>query len=819
MPGTTRLTCAHPAVVPLAALAAALAADPAAARPGPQVGVMPGPCQQSGAGAGANAGADGVAAEAVAAGGAGVEVIVVTAQKREQRLLDVPVAVTAYGSGTLAALGIEQFDDLALFVPGLEIQEQSPNNPGFVIRGITSDSGEANVEARVSVFQDGVSITRSRGSYVELHDMERIEVVKGPQSTLFGRGALIGAISLIQRKADPGGGLTGAGAVGGGNLGAVNGRLALNLPLVADVLAVRIAGIVKQRDGYVDNALGGPAFMSQDVQAWRLSLGWTPTAATRADLILNWQQDRPTGTSFKSGAYAPPGGNTLPWTAAGLSAFRDPNGFVFEDNRDLGLDRTVEGATLLVRHDLNGQWSLNAIAGWRQFSSLEVFDPDGMATPVLLFAEDAQGDQQSLEVRVNYDSGDRLSGFAGIGWFQEDGFQRVPLLYDERGTLALFGALTSGRPVTALFPPAQFPNFPSNALLGQILTTPTRLPFKPVHAEEFQNFGITEAVDVFADVTLAATDRLELSAGVRVTREDKTSRYRGRLLNGGSAITGAGLFANLTPNGAVLSGSESYDGTTWRAVARYAVNDRWNTYASVARGRRSEVLSYVAATRTFATIPAEIATSTEIGVKGTAFGGRLQVDAALFRYAYENFQTSVRDGVTVRTINAGNAGTTGLELSTQVEIIANRLRGLVTFSQSKGRFDATDSEGRPQVFADNSFRLSPDQTGSLALIADFEGPWGALTVTPTYTWQSKVYFDNDNRADKSQDGYGLVGLRARYTPAATLGPVGWYVELSGNNLTDEDYIIDAGNTGDVFGIPTFIAGAPRTWGVQLGFSF
>ena len=118
--------------------------------------------------------------------------IVVTAQKREQQVQEVPIAITALSGEFLDRLNISGFADINGYVPGLQTQVQSPNNPGFVIRGITSDDGGANQEARVSVFQDGVSISRSRGAYVELHDMERIEVVKGPQTTLFGRGLAYG---------------------------------------------------------------------------------------------------------------------------------------------------------------------------------------------------------------------------------------------------------------------------------------------------------------------------------------------------------------------------------------------------------------------------------------------------------------------------------------------------------------------------------------------------------------------------------------------------------------------------------------------------
>ena len=112
--------------------------------------------------------------------------IIVTAQKREQRLQDVPVTVTAVTGARMTELGVNSLAEVALFVPGLRIQEQSDNNPGFVIRGITSDSGSAQQGARVSLYYNGVDVSRTRGAYQDLYDLARIEVVKGPQATLFG---------------------------------------------------------------------------------------------------------------------------------------------------------------------------------------------------------------------------------------------------------------------------------------------------------------------------------------------------------------------------------------------------------------------------------------------------------------------------------------------------------------------------------------------------------------------------------------------------------------------------------------------------------
>jgi iron complex outermembrane receptor protein len=254
-----------------------------------------------------------------------VEELIVTAQKREQKTLDVPIALTAYSGAMLDKLGVQEFDKLSAFVPGFQVQNQSPNNPGFVMRGITSDSGEATVEPRVSVFQDGVSISKSRGSYVELFDVQRIEVAKGPQSTLFGRGAMIGAVNIIQNKADPHALDWRVGAeLGDHGYGLFEGMA--NVPLsdtFADPLRRPLQG-ARRRDR---ERAGRPNLGSTDTGAARLSFRWTPTDKLDADLILNYEADHPTGTAFKSNTFNPTNittgqalGDRDPNSPAGLSS-------------------------------------------------------------------------------------------------------------------------------------------------------------------------------------------------------------------------------------------------------------------------------------------------------------------------------------------------------------------------------------------------------------------------------------------------------------------------------------------------------------------
>ena len=734
--------------------------------------------------------------------------IVVTVQKREQNLRDVPISVSAVSGDFMDDLGLGEFDEIARFIPGLEVQEQSPNNPGFVIRGLTSDSGQANIEPRVAIFQDGVSISRSRGSIVELFDIERVEVAKGPQPTLFGRGALIGGVNIIQAKPELGQ-LGGAVKLGGGNFNEVFAEGHVNAGL-GDMFAVRLAGRMQQRDGYVESVNPNEDdFNSRDMKAVRFSALFAPNEDFDATLILNWQEDTPTGTSFKSGAIAPCDGcSTEAWEPANLNSFGN-----FLGGEKLGLDRTVQSATLLADYEINDQVSLSSITGTRHFDGVEVFDPDGFGLPLFIFAEDAQGDQFSQELRLNY-ADDTFSGFLGASFFKEDGAQKVPLTYDERALQMFFAAGPFGVPPTneafEAFLAAN-PIYNLNLTALQLSGGLLQIPLKPIHNEFFENTGKTEAVEIFADGTAKLTDRFEITGGLRYTSEDKTTGISVGNLNGNSALTGGGIFVTAPTNGRETQ-SDTFEGFTYRFAATYKLSDSWNLFANYARGRRPEVItaSTTSATERFTTLPAEIVKSYETGVKGLLFGGDLSVQASTFRYDYENFQTSIfEDGVFI-PLNAGNATSYGIE--TEANWVVTDNIGLVaTYGYNHSRFDDTDDSGQQQQFGGNPFRLSPDHTASLAGFFAVPTGFGEVTVSPSYTWQSQVHFDNTQRDLISQDGYGLLNLNLGWTSSNEM----FGVEVYAKNLLDEEYLIDAGNTGDSFGIPTFIAGPPRMFGVRV----
>lgn len=723
--------------------------------------------------------------------------VLVTAQKRNESIQDVPITMSSLSGAFLREINVQEFDAFAAYVPGLEVQIQSVNNPGFVVRGITSDDGDARVEPRVSVFQDGVSISKSRGSVVELYDLERVEVLKGPQGTLFGRGAQIGAVHIIQNKANNQ--LDAELTLGGGNFDERLVRGFVNAPLIENKLFARGAFIYNERDGFIDNVSGGD-LNGKETLAFRGSLRFLPTNQTVVDLILNWQNDSPPGTSFKSGTFAPAGGTLDPTEDADL-----------DRGNDLFLDRRVWGTTLLVDHSLGNGVGLNSISAYREFDSFESFDADGTVAPALWFAEDSEGKQFSQELRVTYDNNGAFSGFAGASIFWEDGSQSVPFETDERAFFALLSPLLGGLDV---------PNVPlvvdGQANLAVAVNPFTGQAFKTAHREAFTNFGSTTAFEFFADGTYRVTPQFSVTAGVRLTVEDVTGEYE--VIDSETPGT-LGLILGATPNNlfAPTNGrlKETSNNMGWagRFVLQYDLTPETNVFGSVSRGRRPDVINVTASGTDF--LKEEIVWSYELGVKQSFFQNRLSIDVGGFIYDYFNFQTSITeltpDGLVSETRDSGNASALGFE--TSVRFVAHRF---VSFYGSYGYIDATfdddDADGNPQALGGNRFRLTPEHSFSLGFNAEYPIQEGInVFLRPTYTFKSQVFFEETNLSGIEQDDYGLLNLRAGVSALNNRVELAFYAK----NLLDEEYVIDAGNTGGAFGIPTFIAGPPRFIGLQL----
>jgi len=807
--------------------------------------------------------------------------VVVSTQKRQQSSLEVPLAVSVLSGSTLNRLNIRQLDDMSVFMPGLQVQLQSPNNPGYVIRGITSDDGDSRSQPRISLFQDGVSISRSRASAVELFDIERVEVVKGPQGTLFGRGAETGAIHIIQNKAQDH-----FGAQINGGYGAYHHRFAngyINTPIVKDKLFNRFAANYEGRDGFIDNLAGG-RLNGKGVIALRNSTRLLAGSNTTADLILNYQYDDYPGTSFKSQRFAPAGGDTDPNTFADL-----------EQGENLYIKRHVGGATLLIDHQLDNHWKLSSISGFRKFKADESFDADGTPAPILWISEIAKGDQYSQELRFNYDDKNKFSGFLGGSYFYENSSQEVPIRINEQflypayiapllggqlsAQIGQFGtslglpaeqvtALTQQvqqlfqtppplidgirQPVTNLpnlqplalglvnqlipggLPPGitwdqlvQSGMLPDGLIPEQLIALVSLLngsPINTMHTETSTNYGRNQAIEIYGDGTLNITDQLKLTAGLRGTYESQRGGYYAPSPSQPSVF---GIIANngsptlLNP----VSDNQIYAYKDYFSyVGRLAVHymfDRNNAYATVSRGRRPGVINIFPSSTTF--LNPEIVWSYELGLKGLLANGHLNYDLSAYYYDWNNFQTlsfqTVDGSITPQLLadDGGKAHSFGVEAGIKYFVLPS-LNLFGNYTYIDGRFNDTDGSGNPQEYAGNRFRLTPKHSFALGLDANIPTRTSSsIYLRPSYSYKSGVYFEDSNRADLYQQAYGLANFTAGYQ--FKVRNIDYEIGAYGRNVFDTKYIIDAGNSGDNIGFPTYIGGSRSIVGIQLKATF
>lgn len=733
-----------------------------------------------------------------------LQVVVVTAQKREENIRDVPITISATSGERMRELGVSDLDELAFYIPGLNVQEQSANNPGIVIRGITSDSGSAQQAARVTLYYNGVDISRSRGSYQDIYDMERIEVIKGPQATLFGTASAIGAISLISAR--PKSGFSGAIEAGLGNHG--QQLLAGHLNAGDETLATRIAFAWKQRQGYVENlAPNQDDLNGQDQLGMRGSIRYTPSDDTTIDAIVTWDRQRNPGTAFVSKALPTAAGPGDPFGKAFLGG--SPLSATVLGKTKLGLDRDVYDVNLTINHSLSERWSLTTVNGYRRFDSLETFDADGSAAWYLEFAEIARGTQGSHETRFAYSS-DTLRASAGWNLFREYGVQNVPFTSEEGIFLQCVARLVPNLPCVASNGTVAAAG--ATALLTRGLAT--SLPYRSV----FENQGNNDSYSVFADATWSPNAKWDLTAGVRLLGEKRRSGYYAEVAR--SVITGgASLIPGQVDTGRqVFRDEDSFSAVLPRFNALYRLNSEVNVFATVSKGRRSPTVQLGArATPTgpapsFTPVAEENVWNYEIGLKG----GNNVVSGSIGVYyqKYDDFQVSIvrEDGVIV-TASAGSASNLGTEAEIQV-----RPTSWFNFFANVGYIDGgiDDKPGIAPNFRGARFRLQPEvQSAAGFTIESTLGNGMRLFATPSVTYRGKIFFEVPNNPAISQEAVTLVNLRAGVAFAGDK----WEIVAYARNLLDENYLLDAGNTGGAFGIPTFIPAEPRLYGLQVSTRF
>ncbi len=731
-----------------------------------------------------------------------IDGISVTAQKRDQQLLDVPITMSSIDSRFLKGNDITGLGQLSKFVPGFQVMTQGDDNPSFVVRGLSSKGG-AVAQPRVSVFYNNVPINRASGAVLELFDMQELEVLKGPQNTLFGKNALIGAIHYISNKPTSKfyGDITAG--VGDYNQRKING--AINIPVMKEKLMVRAAWAYDYNDGYIKNTCGG-RLNGENTVAGRFSVRFVPTFRHKIDLVLNYQKDDAPGLGFMSMDYPNTEGSTNPfdYTAS------------LEQGKNLAAQKDVFDVTLTMKqfNNENNYWT--STTSWHTIGAYSRQDGDGTAAAAIDMSEDVSARQFYQELRYNYSRNNRLNGSLGASlrmeevskdyWFSTNEQDMYNLIF---GTGMLVDGNGNPLPVSAL---------PADTVLGSL----AGLALPENHQEEYFSNEQNRELEGFLDFDYQLTKRISITVGARGRYEREKLSARAQMA-GGNASTLGNLTGNF-PNLLFAEGGEEEIKTSslslaYRAALKYALSENANVFVTYSKGRSPKVLLFDHEGEKQVTDP-EVVDNYELGFK-TSVKQRAWFDVGFFYQECSNLQTSewIAEGDSGKfyyIIKDDGKGTVyGTEASLKVAV----LKGLLFFGNyayTHARFDNLDVNDREQEYAGNTFRLSPENSFALGLHARAQiAPQLFLFANPAYSWRSKIYFDDSNTSRLEQAAYGTFDFRG----GVELPGRGITIAVYGTNLLGEEYIVSAGNTGGLFGSPTQIPGAPRMIGTKLTWDF
>jgi iron complex outermembrane receptor protein len=767
--------------------------------------------------------------------------VLVTAQGRAQDPQTVPITLDVIGAERLDDAAAVDLSDLNLLVPGLDIRAHQPTEPMFSLRGIgTLDYGIGTAPA-VGVYIDGVYQTRAGGALLALNDVERIEVLKGPQGALLGRNSAAGAIAIVTRQ--PGDALEAKARVRLGDRGERYGDALLNLPLSAHQ-ALRLSVLDNRSDGWIRDADSGRRYGKQGEWGTRAAWRWDISPATR--VLTSWTHDRLAEPASVGISVAPVSDD--PRQAAPFPAdprdYRDPRHAPFHDDSGDGHSaRRYDAFALDARHQF-GFATLQARAAWTDYTLSHTEDADATNHVVTHLDTGVEGRGHSGygELRLS-GTGPRLDWAVGSSLWFEDA-QQTSLARsstDTVDTLARNRGLPTGTPDGSVY--AYF-----DGMLRQF-GLPWRLLGEPI-TERIDNHGHSRAVSVFADTTWHASARLDVTAGLRYTRDTRRfswftpMRLAPGLDRSLDAMAQAGVLAlaaqaaHTTPGmlRAALSRNLLYADAVGRDVRRH---DRWSdvsprlalnwtltpgtmAYASLAKGYKAGGYNAVQVNSVFA--PEQV-WNLEGGIKSVHPEAHLLLDVAAFAYRYDDRQslvlipTSIGAGVPQYRVSNTDQQAHGLELATRWQPLNALELGL--------RASWTDATYRHAVTAAGlDLAGQPAGEPTLAYARDGHYRWrdgagGDVLLSASHAYRGPNRCNVDSRLQGQcapATPFTVGGARQRTDLRLDWSAANdhWGVALYATNLFNQRYVESLGNvTTDVLGTPWAYITPPRRWGVEF----
>ena len=703
-----------------------------------------------------------------------LEEVVVTATKRSVALQDLAGSANVLGADKLGPGGIQEVRDMQVDIPNLSLGDQF----GFArvfMRGIGMTSIDIGGEGAVAFLQDGAIVPRPAAQLMGMFDLDQVEVLRGPQGTLYGRGATAGAINMVTAK--PGKELGGYLSVTAGNYGLAQFKGAIDVPM-GDAVSMRLAGSLDSRDGYGNNIFTGSDINDRDASAYRATLVYDAGGPLTATLSAQYYEEDDNNYAFSyfgqsEGSSIPVpfgvpilGGNTVGMVGGG---FYDIN----SDQEPIN-DRDGQLINLTIDYAFNDRWSLKSITSSQSMDRFLRDDLD--STDANLFGQNnytEESDSFGQELILNY-SADRLDVLGGVMYFEEDlyGEVRVPLT----NLCFLLAPAACGTPV------------------GDFLNGGNYLQDGDVDIE---------AWGAYVEANYSISDKWSVIAGLRYNYEERDG-------------TGSFIFDAISLN-VPTNQRESWNDLTPRITLQYSPNDNMLLYATYTEAFKSGVINTGS---TSPPLDPETVDAFEVGLKGQNASGTLRYSVAAFFYDYQDMQISFVDETsTVSTVNAAEAENSGIELEVDGSLgngfafdfyltyLNAEYQEFFNGDYANG-FAITDLSG-------NTLPNAPESTAKLGLTWEGAVGGGTLTVRGEAYYQDDVYFTEWNREDAYQKSYEQINASVDYSWNDQ-----WLLSLWGRNLSDEEVMSNNIITAPLY--DSLRVGAvlpPRTYGATVTYQF
>lgn len=768
-----------------------------------------------------------------------LEEVLVTAQKREQTSLEVPMTVNVFSASQMEKTGALTMADMDAFIPGFEVGESSTQAP-IRIRGISSSNISTGGDPSVAVFYDEVYIPRA-AQQMAFSDMTRIEVLKGPQGTLYGRNAAAGVVNMVPNQpADFNEGFLRA-RLGNYDLWRVE---AMGNMVVGDNFSLRGNFLTNNRDGYVTNTEGGKDPGSRKNVTARLSGLWTISDATQFQ--LSWDYDRLDNVGRAAHGISE-------WAACPEDPFC---GRVSNDAFGAKEERDMYAFTGKLFHDHNDRLSSKFIASYRAYETVNVEDMDGTAEWDRHLDTDNIEDSDIFytELQFNYEGDNYFLVFGG-NYSREGTYQEIPLRTNTDSAMRAVTAglaAETGLPFDHIWNPNEMALL-MTALTGQLITPgdviasgnylydqlDASTPGTPVvgpgfageyWSEYYYNTGDFKNYGIYGDIDFQINDKWSVIFGLRYSWDDKSFTWNSppNTLNAIRPGTDNLIFTPVPGYEEAVTGviraSDDWSKLTGRAVVSYQIGDSAQTFFSYSTGYKSGGYDSLEPITSDMPIDPEESTNYEWGIKGDFFNRRLVTELSVYYTELDNRQRSVYSKPPGQN-NATPIVINGDQEFTGVEIVLNWLMTNTTQLGFLTTWRDTESTWEPFYNAigelvDDTFSDTADTDYTITFDWFPEISKGKLDLRAEYIFYENSILSDPTIIHPDVKGYGEDREWLNARAAWTTEDGRWTFGVWGKNLLDKEVTSGVDNiTLASFGTPFVLIEPPRTYGIEAAYNF